>query len=297
MLNRRSIPAVLLLFILGCSVWSNIAHSQNTNEAASAQSAAVPLQPLSSDWLMRIRTTADHPRQARQVILDSIYANRTLEVALVYGSMYDQKPNSQVRLANFAHAMTVAEVFCQQRGDELTAPYSRAIKALKAIVVPELELPPAEQAKAALHKTKVADAWLAWGIFSIRYTMDHKSAGEIYRYALKLDPSLQEANYWIADMIIAPYDETYFKVHKNEALQELGVAEHSEPKLHPLVVDCRAGIALGAFDYKAAIPYLEQSLRLWPTSPRASIIAKDIQQLKTLKQPRHPVDPALPTAR
>lgn len=287
-----AVTAVLLVSVLlgwGCLTWRGVAHSQNTTKTPDGQ-ASVPLRPLSRGWQQRIRSSADSPRLARQVIFDSIYANRTLEVGLAYQSIYQQKPNSQIRIANYAHAMTVAEVFCQQHGDVLVIPYSHAIKTLKAIVVPEMELPPTEQAKAALNKTKVADAWLAWGIYSIRYTMDYKSADAIYRHALKLDPSLQEANYWRADMTIAPFDEAYFKAHKIEALQQLSEAERSEPKLRPLVVDCRAYLALGSWDYKAAIPYLQEYLRLWPTSPRAGITAKLIQQLKAAKQPRLPVD-------
>lgn len=294
--KNRSVLALPLLLILGLSVWSCTGRSQSTT-ATTRQLASVPLQPLSSGWLRRVRATADNPRLARQVIVDSIYANRTLEVALAYGKMYDQKPSSQFRLANFAHAITVAEVFCPQRGEELTVPYSRAIQALKAIVVPEQDLLPSEQAQAVLKKTKVADAWLAWGIFSIRYTMDHKSAGDIYKYALSLDPTFHEANYWMADRIIAPYNETYFKAHKDEAVQDLNIAEQFESKLYPLVVDCRANIALGNFDYKAAIPYLREYLRVWPSSPRAFVVARTLKQVEGLEQPRQTTNPVTPAAK
>ena len=291
MKKSRSVLALSLSLILGLSVWSCTGHGQSTN-ATTGQPALIPLQPLSSEWLRRVRATADNPRLARQVIVDSIYANRTLEVALVYGSMYNQKRSSQLRIANFAHAITVAEVFCPQRGEELTVPYSRAIDALKAIVVPEQNLFPSEQAQATLKKTKVADAWLAWGIFLIQYTMDYNSATDADQHALKLDPSLQEANYWMADMVIDPYNQSHFNAHRDEALQELNKAEQADPKLYPLVVDCRANIALGDFDYKTAIPYLREYLRVWPNSPRAAVVAKTLKQVESLEPPKQQTAPA-----
>lgn len=280
--------AVLILFSLGgigCSQNMKPSPPQNPN-LTPRHEVFVPLQPLAPSWGQRVRATADHPQQARQVILDSIYANRSLEVALAYGKMYDQQPKSESRIANFGHAMAVAEVFGQQRGKELTVPYARAMQAIQAIVAPEQELPPDQQAQAALRQTKIADAWLAWGIYSIEYTMDYKSVTKIYNHALVLDPKFYEANYWLANMITAPYDKTYFDAHKQEAFQNLTVADNGEPKLHPLIVECRAAIALGAFDEKAAVPYLKESIRLWPNSPRVATYQKLIAQLEKSSQPK-----------
>ncbi len=87
-------------------------------------------------------------------------------------------------------------------------------------------------------------------------------------------------------MTVNPYDEAYYKTHREEALHQLDLVDRTEPKLRPLTVDCRAYIALAAMDYKTAVPYLQEYLRLWPNSPRAKIVAHIIQQVQAIKTHR-----------
>src|SRR5665213_58416 len=140
-LQQKSIPALLVITLLAIVLlfYSGASAQQNTRQPL--QTTSAPLVPLTAAWERRIQASADDPKQARQVILDGIFANRTLQVGLAYEKLYQQKPESQARLGNYLHAMTEAELFCQQRGDEAAKPYSRAVRILKKSVAAEIGLP------------------------------------------------------------------------------------------------------------------------------------------------------------
>lgn len=247
-------------------------------DSLSVQNASCADSP--SLWQARARATADNPKAARKVILDSLYAGQIVTVALAYEASMKQKPNSQERIANFAHAAMINESYNPQRGGVNGELVLKAFHALKPIVAPEIDLPPAERAKAALRQTRVADAWLAWGIYVQRFVFIKPLAAACYQKAMKLDPTFAEAHFCLGELAETPYQKGYFKTHYQEALRYLDTAQQMEPRLRPLVLGCKGGIAYNLDDDDKTVQYWQEYLRLWPEAPHADRLHKIIGDLE-----------------
>jgi len=233
--------------------------------------------------MKRAQSTADSPGQARKVILEGIYAGKTTLLAQTYKQMYDSKP-SDVRLGTFGYAAVVSERF-RSSEDQAFKPVLRAASLLlQHACAPEEEMSAAQAAQMTLKRTKDANSWLAWGDLRLRSGFDVKGAEKAYRQALKLDPDLAEAYWWLADLAIEPYDDTYFKAHVTQARQYLDHAEKLEPGLHPFAVWYRAYFYTDSGptreNFAHALPLLQEYLRLWPENPHADAIRRAIGRVE-----------------
>lgn len=268
MMRNLTYSLVLLLSMVVCCAFAQ----QTTN----------PVKMSVQDWDARVRASADSQKQARQVILDAIYAKNAPLVADSFERMYNEKPISDVRFANFVYAAAVAECNRKQEDKTYKTAFSHAFKALGEAGFPEKG--GSATGKATGPMGKMSNAWLAWGHILIRFGLDRTGAAASYKQALKLDPSLAEAYLWWAEMVISPYEKPYHHSHAKIALEQLDRAEQLEPKLRPLVIYVRAYIALGAGDerknYAKALPLLKEYLKLWPETPLADIMHKMIVHLE-----------------
>lgn len=246
-------------------------------------SRAEQLPLTEQQWQKRIEATADNPRQARKVILEGIYARKTSLVAQAYKNMYDAKP-SDVRLGTFGYAAVISERFRNQDDQTFKPAFHAAFALLQHACAPEEETSAAQAALMDLKRTHDANSWLAWGDLRLRGGFDVKGAEKAYRQALKFEPNLAEAYWWLADLSIEPYDVAYFKAHVAQAWQYLDHAEKLEPGLHAFAVWHRAYLYLGIAPTRAnitqALPFLREHLRLWPDNPSADAIRQVIVQLE-----------------
>ncbi len=245
-----------------------------------------PIQPsllTQKEWEKRAEATADSPRRARKVILDGLYAGKTTLVAQAYKTLYDAKP-SDIRLGTFGYAAVVSERFRNGDSQAYKHAYRAASLLLQHACAPEEEMSAAQAAQTTLKRTQDANSWLAWGDLRLRLGFDVKGAEKAYRQALKLDPNLAEAYWWLADLTLEPYDDAYFRAHITQARKYLDRAEMLEPGLHPFAVWDRAYFFLDTSpthaNFAQALPFLQECLRLWPGNPHTDAIRRVVGQLQ-----------------
>lgn len=254
--------------------------------ALAACSSGCNAQPdiKTQQWQARAQATADNSKQAREVILDAIYAGQTVPVALAYQTAMQQKPGSQTRLDNFAWAAMMTEEYDKQRNDPVVDKMAgRAVHSIKPLITrsrDDVKTPEQYKIYAAFRPTSDPMAWLVWAHYLARFifnaTQEKLDAERAYKKALSLDPTLAEAYYGLADLVSNPYDAPYFKMRSAVALDGLDKAEELQPKLHPLAVRRRASIAAISGQYATAANYDRQYLRLWPNAPHADALRQDI---------------------
>lgn len=250
-----------------------------------AQTAITPTRFALTDtqWEQRAATAADSPAQAREVILEGIYAGKTTLLAQVYQKMYTKK-TSDIRLGIFGYAAVVSEKYRSNDDTSFKPAFRAAALLLQHACAPEEEMSAEQATQTKLKRTQDANAWLAWGALRLRAGFDIKGAEKAYNKALKLDPSLAEAYWWLSELTVEPYEASYFKAHVAQAQVMLDRAEKLEPGLHPFAVRERAYFYLDAGPTRAnvtqALPLLQEYLRLWPTCPRPDAIQNVITQLQ-----------------
>lgn len=245
---------------------------------------AVPRPALTpQQWEVRIKATSDNSKAARSVILDGILANETLLVAQGYERLYNEKPTDK-RLGIFGYAAVVAESYRHKGDQTYKTTLHHAADLLEHAAAPEDYLMPEQAAAQRLKRIQDANAWLAWGRFRLRAGFDVRGAENCYRQALKLDPDLAEACWWLAELAITPFDRTYFKTHADSSAQLMARAERLEPKLHPFALLHKASLELGIYPpsaehYARGQESLQAYLEAWPANPHADVTRGVVTQL------------------
>lgn len=235
-------------------------------------------------WQARAQATADNSKQAREVVLDAIYAGQTVPVALAYQTAMQQKPGSQTRMDNFAWAAMMAEQYEKQRNDPIVDEMaSQAVHAIKPLITrsrDDVKTPEQYKIYAAFRPTNDPMTWLVWAHYLARFifnaTQEKLDAERAYKKALSLDPTLAEAYYGLAKLPFNPDDTPYFKMRQSNLLPLLDKAQQLQPKLHPLIVSARADLAMHNGNYKEASQGLREYLRLWPNALNANLLREDI---------------------
>ena len=247
----------------------------------------VQCAPTIQQWQTRAQATADNTTQARQVILDAVYAGQVITVARTYEVAMKKKPASPVRAAIFGWSAMMAERYASNRQDPILDKMAgRAVDAVKPLVYRRTEAPTLKQYRAnlAFRPTKEPLAWLVWAHYLARFAFDGTKekldAEQAYKHALLLDPNLAEAYFELAELPFNPDDTPYFKMRQSSLSGLLSTAERLQPKLRPLIVHTRASIAMHTGDYKGAAKDLGEYLALWPTAPMAAESKQLIAQLE-----------------
>lgn len=266
--------AVLVVTVLVC--WAYVRQTRLFH--GSKQVAGFWLSQKDLQWQARAKATADDPKLARRVILDGIYEDEALAVALGYQEAMNEDSTSQARIANFAHAVVIANQFYDtykhhQNLKAFIDLIDQGRTALQPLIERRQYVRSEEEQKEYKNfkPTKIADAWLAWANYC-----DNKQAEAAYHHALQLDPTLGEAYYQEAHRATAPFGQAYFNAHYARALQQLDKAEQVEPRLRRLVVLDRGAIASILGDRRLAIASYQEFLRLWPDAPQSAVIRQDI---------------------
>jgi len=249
---------------------------------ASEQASAFSLSQEDLQWQARAKATADDPKLARQVILDSIYADEALAVALGYQEAATEKPTSQARAANFGHAAAIAnEFYYTFKHHQNLRAFVDLVDQGRVRLQPLVERRQHTSSKEEFQEsqnfkpTKIADAWLAWAAYR-----DNEQAAAAYHHALQLDPTLGEAYYQEAHRATTPFSQPYFEAHHICALQQLDKAEQLEPKLRRLVALDRGAIAANSGNRRLAIASYRDFLRLWPGAPQSAVIRQNIAEME-----------------
>ncbi len=243
-------------------------------------------------WQMRAEATADNPTAARQVILDGIYADKTFIVMKAYQSSFEEKPWRAARIATFAHAAEVANVYCNEEINHIPGgprdfdnASEQAAKAVKSIVLPpediDVHTDIEKDDRKNFQPTRIADAWLAWASFS------GAEDSKYYRHALALDPRFGEVYYEMATT--RHYCPPNWPLARKRAVWAayLDRAEQLEPKLHTLITLQRFNNAQATGNNTAAIAYLREYLRLWPTAFEADMLRRRLAQLEAAQGQKH----------
>ena len=238
-------------------------------------------------WEARARATADDPRAARQVILDGIWAGKTYEVAQAYEDLLQEKPLREARIANFGHAVALANRFCNS--ELLTIPggdrdffrmEDHARRVVQSVVQPpdpsSLQTETQSEEARNFRPTRIADAWLAWAMLAGGY--------QDYRRALELDPQFGEAYYDMVEDGAWTRSGLPIAVQRKMVVRSLNLADQLEPKLHPLVTFDRYLMAKKQGNNKVAITYLHEYLRAWPTAFEANILRQQLAQMEAAEK-------------
>jgi len=269
--------------------------------------------PLTRQLRARAFATSDNPILARQVIVDGIYAKRTLVVAVAYHQAMLEKPLHEARVANFAHAAAVVDNFVAE--EEFTKAYAQVpeFKNISSVswdvlrwgrqAAKSLIEPPDEQDvhnevdiidKINFKPTRIADAWLAWATFC----GDDKEMSLCFQKAQKLDPTFGEAYYQPISLGFVPdgrggflrsptYEGRIQESVRYRAfiLAQLAKAEQLEPSLHPLVIYQKYLLAYANGNAVAAAAYLKEYVRLWPSAfaGRDAALAQTEEAIHRLK--------------
>lgn len=255
------------------------------------------LPPSASEWEIRARQTADDCKLARKAIIAALSVSKLEKLAIAYERLYQAKPISDVRLANYAHAAILSEKFRDTFNDTTYKPcFDRAVEVLASAIEPEEErqrrihnshlghgqYSDAEYYKPVRKQTHNADAWLAWGIYGSRFR-GFKTASLALRQAIKIDPTLAEAYIWQADLAVNPYSKQYFTEHKVESRQLLDQAEKMDTSLQPLTLNTRGFLfCLEGTSHRnilQARQMFQKYVTLWPKCPDADAIRKLIVQI------------------
>ena len=285
MSRSKQLLLVVAFTVITLVCWTYVRRTSLFHD--SAQFNAFTLSRKDLQWQARAKATADNPLQARQVILDGIYADEALPVTLGYQEAMNEEPASQIRAANFGHAAVIANEFYDiykhhQNMRAFIDLIDQGQVALQPLIKRRQDVGSKEefQEYQNFKPTKIADAWLAWA----NYT-DDKQAEAAYHHALQLDPTLGEAYYQEAHRATMPFSQRYFEAHRVRAMQQLDKAAQIEPKLRPLVALDRGSIAQCSGNYPLAITYYRKFLLLWPNAPQADMLRQNIIQLESEKKP------------
>ena len=248
-------------------------------------------------WQARVALTTDNPIAARQVILDSVYAGKTIVVAQAYEKALGEKPWRTNRIITFAHAAEETNKYSgvelkregngsNEKFNEVIGLLDHARKELRTLIKPpnasDAHTEIADQDRRSFQPTQSADAWLAWSNFS----GDPESYPACQK-AIQLDPAFGEAYYDLGSKYSFSRSAQMKRPTKAAALQYFDRAEQLEPKLHTLVLFQRYLIAKEDGNNRGAAGYLREYLRLWPNAFHAQEARQELAQLEASQQQKH----------
>lgn len=243
-----------------------------------------PNSKPASYWRQRVAECADSPDKARKLYLEAIYAKQTKLVAQLFEEQYKQKPQSEVRAAAFAIAAQLAERYRQSSDEPDTAKLmQRGVRAVWTLVAPEEYFPGKSKIKPdpSRPKTRLADAWVAWGMYNNRYAWDDPIQAEAaFNKALVLDPKCAWAHFYKAENVHEPREDSYFNKNVDMARKHYRIAEQLEPEFHVLTVRGLGYMEAAADNYARAAKLLREYVRLWPDARKIEAVKRTIVQLE-----------------